>query len=111
MKKKKCPMKKSKTSSKKPQNHGPREDHHAKYEPGKFREAQQLHVQRFLEEAARNGEQVTQRIVLKSWSTSAKRAAFLANLSLSELKRRRFVGKDALRNPFADIVSSVPHVD
>ena len=38
------------------------------------------------------------------WATSLKRAHLLKGLSLPELKRRRFVDKDAAENPFEAMV-------
>lgn len=81
------------------------------YEAGKFWQAQKDYVMQFMDQAAINGTDATRKDAMKSWQTSAKRAGLLAGLSVSELKRRKFVPKGTTSNPFAEIVNAVPDVD
>lgn len=81
------------------------------YEAGKFLQAQQDYVKQVMDQAAINGTNATRKDAMKSWQTSAKRAGLLAGLSVSELKRRKFVPKGTTSNPFAEIVNAVPNVD
>lgn len=81
------------------------------YEPGKFNQAQQDYVKQFMEQAAINGTNATRKDAKHSWQTSAKRASLLADLSVSELKRRKFVPKGTTTNPFKEIVDAVPDVE
>ena len=48
---------------------------------------------------------------LKEWGTSLRKAQLLAHVPLPELKRRRFVGKEAETNPFLEMVEKAAPQD
>ena len=68
------------------------------YSAGKYREI----MQNYIQEAMNRGETTSRARQL--WATSLTRANLLKGLSLPELKRRRFVDKDATENPFVAMV-------
>ena len=70
------------------------------YQAGNFGKIQNKFIADFMEAAKKEGKCVSMAEARAEWSGSLKRAKLLANLSLPELKRRRFVTKDCESNPF-----------
>lgn len=66
------------------------------YKPGDMN----FHCDCFIAEYMANGK-MSRAEAKEQWKTSLKRALLLKDVSLSELKRRRFVDKDCKSNPFA----------
>ena len=69
------------------------------YKPGLFEEERQI----FLLQAKADG--LSHKEALGAWKDSPQRAKFLCNLSLPELKRRRFVPKGCAANPFVAVAA------
>lgn len=65
-------------------------------------QAGDYNVQRkkFIEEYIETNEGSTKTVASLAWGSSVKRASLLCDVPLSELKRRRFVGKECTENPF-----------
>ena len=74
------------------------------YKAGDYTQQRDKYIQEFLRDGAEEG--ATFAKASSSWSTSLKRARILSTLSLSELKRRRFVEKTCEANPFISIVAA-----
>ena len=55
---------------------------------------------KFTEEYIQTNEGGTKSMASQAWGSSVKRASLLCDVPLSELKRRRFVGKECTENPF-----------
>ena len=55
---------------------------------------------KFIEEYIQTNEGGTKTMASQAWGSSVKRASLLCDVPLSELKRRRFVGKECTENPF-----------
>ena len=55
---------------------------------------------KFIEEYIQTNEGGTKSMASQAWGSSVKRASLLCDVPLSELKRRRFVGKECTENPY-----------
>ena len=76
------------------------EEFETKYSPGKYREVMQKYIEDYMESEAQHGRSRSREDARKQWALSLKRAHILKGLSLSELKKRRFVDKACRENPF-----------
>eukprot|EP00438_Fugacium_kawagutii_P018498 Skav225896 [mRNA] locus=scaffold1460:309840:311258:+ [translate_table: standard] len=82
-----------------------------KYEPHTFKVHQQVWVDDYIEKKWAAGEECKRSQARNAWQTSLKRAQLLAFVSLTELKKRKFVKKDATENPFYKIAMENSNVD
>ena len=71
-----------------------------KYEPGKLLEIRNVYVENFIQNAESEGETVSKKDAIKAWQESIQLARLLKDVPLTDLKRRRFVRKEATTNPF-----------
>ena len=78
----------------------------SKYQAGEMIQHRILWIEKFME-----SNDCTRAFALSQWPSSLRRAQLLAKLSLPELKRRRFVDKDAKTNPFKEKVEAEQDLD
>ena len=81
------------------------------YQPGKFLEERAKWITAWLKDQEQKGLCFSRAHALKEWGTSLKKAQLLASVPLTELKRRRFVGKEAETNPFLEMVEKAAPQD
>ena len=71
------------------------------YKPGLMMQQRDEYIQEYMASGEHSRAEASE-----SWAKSIKRAMLLKDLSLPELKRRRFVGKECQTNPFAEMVAN-----
>ena len=76
------------------------------YQAGKYNGERLNFVQDFIDHAKNQGAPATRAAAHAAWNSSLKRAQLLAGLSVSELKRRRFIPKGTWENPFKATVEA-----
>ena len=76
----------------------------ATYQAGEYSKIQREWVEQFVEEGIKLGAKPAHQAAHEAWARSLKRAWILSPLSMSELKKRRFVGPGCSENPFQEIV-------
>ena len=76
------------------------------YKAGKYNEDRLQFVEDFMANAKKEGASATRAAAHAAWNSSLKRAQLLAGLSMSELKRRRFIPSGSSENPFKAIVEA-----
>lgn len=74
------------------------------YKPGEYQQAREQFIKDYIQTKQAEGEIVSKSMASDAFGTSMKRATLLCDVSLTELKRRRFVTKDCLVNPFKAMV-------
>ena len=75
------------------------------YVPGEYQKIQAQFIQDFLQNANTEGQKPQMAEARLAWANSLKRAQLLCDLSVSELKKRRFIGKGPCStNPFKERV-------
>lgn len=70
------------------------------YRPGEYNKIQKSFIQNFLKEPPEGGMKRTGVQARDAWKSSLKRAKLLSGVSLTELKKRKFVPKGTTTNPF-----------
>lgn len=73
---------------------------HSAYQPGKYNEARKSFLDQLKKESKENGLKLTHAKACETWDSSLKRARMLCGVSVSELKKRRFIPKGCTTNPF-----------
>lgn len=73
---------------------------HSAYQPGKYNEARKSFLDQLKKESKENGLKLTYAKACETWNSSLKRAHMLCGVSVSELKKRRFIPKGCTTNPF-----------
>ena len=76
------------------------------YKAGDYNDVRKCFVKQFLEDAKSRGDPATCAVAHTAWNASLKRAQLLADVSVSELKRRRFIPKGTWENPFKATVEA-----
>ena len=79
------------------------------YKAGEMMQHRDQWVGHFLKDMQGKGIDSSRADALKEWTTSLCRAKLLQHLSLPELKRRRFISKEATTNPFLERVEKEKH--
>ena len=69
------------------------------YQAGDYASHREKYIQELMKQSQCNWKQASQ-----SWNGSMERATLLQSMSVSELKRRRFISKEEQENPFLHIV-------
>lgn len=72
----------------------------SEYKAGEFDQARKDFIHQYVADARSKGVKLAKGQAQDVWSNSLKRAQLLAGVSLGELKRRKFVSKSCLENPF-----------
>lgn len=102
------PKKKSeaKPSKKKELTSQKAENTFGEYKPGEYQKVREEFIKDYIAGKQAEGEIVSKSMASDAFGTSMKRALLLCEVSLPELKRRRFVSKDCMVNPFKAMVES-----
>lgn len=69
------------------------------YQAGDYAAHREKFIKQLMEKSQCNWKQASH-----SWNGSVQRAALLQSMSVGELKRRRFIGKDEQENPFLKVI-------
>ncbi|CAK9072164.1 DAO domain-containing protein [Durusdinium trenchii] len=80
---------------------------HITYKPGEFASIQSAYIEEYMAGEKAAGRKVSRAAALSSWRESAKRAMILSSLSVSELKKRRFIPKGCMTNPFKERIDQM----
>ena len=81
------------------------------YQPGMFLNERSKWISQWIKNQEEKGLCFSRAYALKEWGTSLRKAQLLAHVPLPELKRRRFVGKEAETNPFLEMVEKAAPQD
>lgn len=76
------------------------------YKAGDFNECRTKFINEYLDSAKSRGGPATRAVANAAWNGSLKRAQILAGLSVSELKRRKFIPAGTWENPFKATVEA-----
>lgn len=70
------------------------------YQPGTYNETRKSFLDEWKKKSKETGLKPTHAAAVEAWDTSLKRALMLCDLSVGELKKRRFIPKGCSTNPF-----------
>ena len=96
---KKKPAGKAKQAKKTEAEEEPAKEAGQQYQAGDYASHREKYIQKLMKKGKCNWKQASQ-----SWNGSMERATLLQSMSVSELKRRRFISKEEKENPFLHIV-------
>ena len=96
---KKRPAAKAKQAKKTEAVEKPAKEAGQQYQAGDYAAHREKYIQELMKQSQCNWKQASQ-----SWNGSMERATLLQSMSVSELKRRRFISKEEQENPFLHIL-------